>query len=84
VRFSPPWLADELIRVEEYPQGGTLIVPAELPGIDPDKDVRLPVINDRLRIEAERHDADEIERDGYMLQELRYGTFARSLPSPKG
>ncbi len=49
---------DELIRVEEKWQDGALVVRAELPDIDPDKDVRLTVADGRLIIEAERHQAD--------------------------
>ena len=82
--FAPPWTIDEVIRVEEYSQDGTLVVRAELPGIDPDKDVRLTVVNGRLAIEAERHEHGEVERDGFILRELRYGTFSRSVPLAAG
>ncbi len=82
--FAPPSAIDEMIRVEEYSQDGTLVVRAELPGIDPDKDVRLTVVNGRLAIEAERHEEGEVERDGFMLRELRYGTFSRSVPLAAG
>ena len=30
---------DSWLRVEEYREAGTLVVKAEVPGIDPDKDV---------------------------------------------
>jgi HSP20 family protein len=33
---------------------------------------------------AERHEQGEVERDGFMLRELRYGTFSRSLPLAAG
>jgi HSP20 family protein len=82
--LAPPWAVDEMIRVEEYRQNGTLVVRAELPGIDPDKDVRLTVVNGRLAIEAERHEESEAEQDGFMLRELRYGTFSRTLPLAAG
>jgi HSP20 family protein len=80
VMFAPPWAVDEMIRVEEYSQDGTLVVRAELPGIDPDKDIRLSVVNGRLAIEAERNEASEVDRDGFMLRELRYGKVSRLLP----
>jgi HSP20 family protein len=84
VVLAPPWVLDDTIRVEEYRQDGTLVVRAELPGIDPDKDVRLTVVHGRLAIEAERHEEDEVERDGFMLRELRYGKFSRTLPLAAG
>lgn len=71
---------DDLIRVEEKWQDGALVVRAELPGIDPEKDVRLTVVDGRLVIEAERHQEDKIERDGYVLEEQRYSMFTRALP----
>ena len=84
VMFAPPWLMEEMIRVEEYSQDGTLVVRAELPGIDPDKDVHLSVVNGRLAIEAERNEQGEVDRDGFMLRELRYGKFSRTVPLAAG
>jgi hypothetical protein len=69
VMFAPPWAVDEMIRVEEYWQDGTLVVRGEMPGIDPEKDVRLTVENGRLAIEAERHEEGEVEREGLILSE---------------
>jgi HSP20 family protein len=84
VTFAPPWAIDEMIRVDEYWQDGTLVVRAELPGIDPDKDVQLTVVDGRLAIEAERHEEGEVGRDGFILRELHSGTFYRSLPLAAG
>jgi HSP20 family protein len=82
--FVPPWPIEQMIRVEEYTRDGALVVRAELPGIDPDKDVHLSVVNGRLAIEAERHEEGEVDRDGFMLRELRYGKFSRVLPLAAG
>ena len=84
VMFAPLWTADELIKVEEGWQDGTLVVRAELPGIDPDNDVRLTVVNGRLDIEAERHEQREVEHDGFLLREQHSGRFLRSLPLDAG
>jgi HSP20 family protein len=72
--------ADEFIQVQENWQDGALVVRAELPGTDPDNDVRLTVIDGYLVIEAARHQEDKVERDGYVLDEQRYSTFTRALP----
>ena len=82
--FAPPWPMEPMIRVEECTQDDTLVVRAELPGIDPDTDVRLSVVNGRLAIEAERHEEGEVDRDRSMLRELRYGKFSRVLPLAGG
>jgi HSP20 family protein len=81
----PRWReAEELIRVEEFRDDGTLVIHADLPGIDPDKDVELTVSGGILHIEAERHEEEKLEEKGYVRQELRYGALSRSLPLPEG
>lgn len=81
--FSAGWMPAEMIRVDEYQEDGTLVVKAELPGIDPDKDVELTVSEGVLHIAAERREEEKTEEKGYMRKELRYGSFARTLPLPK-
>ena len=76
--------AEDLIRVEEYREDGTLVIRADLPGIDPDKDVELTVSDGMLHIEAERREEEKREEKGYLRREVRYGSFSRSLPLPKG
>jgi HSP20 family protein len=81
----PRWLeAGDLIRVEEYREDGTLVVRADLPGIDPGQDVELTVAGGMLRIEAERRQEEEREEKGYLRREVRYGSLSRSLPLPEG
>ncbi|UZX04356.1 Hsp20/alpha crystallin family protein [Arthrobacter sp. CDRTa11] len=72
-----PWL-----RVEEYRDGGDMVVKAEVPGIDPDKDVDITLIGSDLRIEV-RHEEKSEHRDkrGYR-SEFRYGTFSRTVALP--
>jgi len=76
--------AEELIRVEEFREDGTLVIRADLPGIDPDKDVELTVSHGILHIEAERREEEKREEKGYVRRELRYGSLSRSLPLPEG
>ena len=81
----PRWReAEELIRVEEFREDGTVVIRADLPGIDPDKDVELTVAAGILHIEAERREEEKREEKGYVRQELRYGSLSRSLPLPEG
>jgi len=81
----PRWReAEELIRVEEFREDGALVIRADLPGIDPDKDVELTVAAGILHIEAERREEEKREEKGYVRQELRYGSLSRSLPLPEG
>jgi HSP20 family protein len=81
----PRWReAEELIRVAEFREDGTLVIRADLPGIDPEKDVGLTVSDGMLHIEAERREEEKREEKGYVRQELRYGALSRSLPLPEG
>jgi HSP20 family protein len=87
--FRRPWLfgrelSDEMIRVDELRDGDELVIRAELPGIDPDKDVELTVSEGMLHIHAERREEEHTEKKGYRRRELHYGSFARSLPLPTG
>jgi HSP20 family protein len=81
----PRWRElDDLIRVEEFREDGTLVFRADLPGIDPDKDVELTVSDGMLHIQAERHEEEKRQDKGYVRRELRYGSLSRSLPLPQG
>ncbi len=81
----PRWReVEELIRVEEFRDDGALVIHADLPGIDPEKDVELTVSDGMLHIEAERREEEKREEQGYVRQELRYGALSRSLPLPEG
>ena len=75
---------EEIIRVDEYRDDGVQVIRAELPGIDPDKDVELTVTGGMLRIDAERRTEEKTEEKGVIRREMRYGRFTRSLPLAEG
>ena len=72
------------LRVEEFMDEGTLVVRAELPGIDPDKDVELSVANGVLHIRAQREEKTEKKDKDVYRSEFRYGSFVRNVPLPEG
>jgi HSP20 family protein len=72
------------LRVEEYREGDQLVVKAEVPGIDPEKDVDITVDRDQLQIVVRREEKSEHKgKEGYR-SEFRYGTFARTVALPAG
>jgi HSP20 family protein len=73
-----------LLRVEEYVDEGTLIVRAELPDIDPEKDVELSVADGVLHIRAQREEKTEKKEKDVYRSEFRYGSFVRDVALPKG
>lgn len=68
------------IRVEEFMRDGTFVVRAELPGIDPDKNVEVTVADGMLTIRADREEKTEEEH----RSEFYYGSFVRTLALPPG
>lgn len=81
--FEGDWEAPA-IRVEEFKDGDTLVVKADLPGIDPDKDVDISVSDGMLHIHAEREEkSEQKDKDGYR-SEFRYGAFSRDIALPAG
>ena len=71
-------------RVEEFQDGNTVVIRAELPGIDPEKDVELTVVDDTLRLKAQKREQTEHRDKRSYRSEIRYGSFARTLPLPEG
>ncbi len=81
--WAGPWEGPEM-KVEEFVDGGELVVRAEMPGLDPDKDVDIHVTDHTLRIRAERRQESKVEeKDGYR-SEFHYGSFTRTRPLPAG
>lgn len=74
----------EIIRVDEFRENANLVIRAELPGIDPEKDVEVTVADGLLHIEAHRHEEESKDEKGYTHRELRYGSFMRTLALPEG
>lgn len=72
------------LRVEEFKEDDTLVVRAELPDIDPDKDVEIAIDDGDLTIRAQRQAKSEHkDKDGYR-SEFRYGSFYRAVKLPSG
>ncbi|TLM82637.1 Hsp20/alpha crystallin family protein [Pseudarthrobacter sp. NamE2] len=75
---------DTWLRTEEYKENGTLVIKAEVPGIDPDKDVDITMTGDQLRITVRHEEKTEhTGKEGYR-SEFRYGTFSRAVTVPAG
>jgi HSP20 family protein len=77
-------LEQDLLRVEELTDGDTLVIRAEMPGIDPDKDVEISMHDGMLHIRAERKESEESKGKTEYRSEFRYGMFERTLPLPAG
>jgi len=75
-RFAP----GSLMRLEDFVDGETYVVRAELPGVDPDNDIDVRINGDVLTIRGQRR---EEQRDKNH-SEFHYGSFERSIRLPRG
>ena len=71
-------------KIEECRDGDTMIVRAELPGIDPDKDVQVEVVDGELMISVHRTEQHRSSSLHVHRSEFRYGSFTRSVALPSG
>jgi len=75
-----PMFDNRLMRLEDEMKEGRYEVRAELPGIDPAKDVDITVRDGQLTIKAERTEKHESKG----RSEFSYGSFVRSVSLPAG
>ena len=75
-----PLIDTHLIRLEDEVQDGHYLLRAELPGIDPAKDVDITVRDGQLTIKAERG----AKKEAKGRSEFSYGSFTRSVTLPAG
>ena len=68
------------VRIEDFVDNGEYVIRAEMPGIDPDKDVQVQVTGNVLTIRGERTDEEKTKNH----QEFHYGAFSRSVTLPSG
>jgi HSP20 family protein len=72
------------IKVEEFVDGEQLVVKAEVPGVDPDRDIDVSIDNGVLTIAAERRESSREKFDKGFHSEFRYGSFVRQVRLPAG
>jgi HSP20 family protein len=75
-----PVFDTRVMRLEDELEDGRYIVRAEMPGIDPAKDVAITVRDGQLTIKAERTE----KKDFNGRSEFSYGSFIRTVSLPAG
>jgi HSP20 family protein len=93
-RFFGTWLSPVAARtgngatwtpaVDVFTREQDLVVRAELPGVDPEKDIDISYADGMLTIRGERRYEDRTEEQSYYRFESSYGSFQRRIPLPKG
>jgi HSP20 family protein len=69
--------------IESHVDKDTLVVKADLPGIDP-KEVSISVTGNQLTITGERKREEKKEEKDYVYREVAYGKFSRTMTLPEG
>ena len=72
------------IRIEEFLDGKDYVVRAELPGVDPKKDIHVTVTDGALSIKVERTEEQRTEEGKVVHSEFHYGSLYRTVPLPAG
>jgi HSP20 family protein len=67
------------IKIEEFVEDGRHVIRADLPGVDPRKDITLTVEGSRLRLRGERRSEEHDEHHS----EIRFGSFERVIALPR-
>jgi HSP20 family protein len=70
--------------MDVFERGDDLVARFELPGIDPEKDVSIEVLDGTLVIEGERRQEEEVKEEAYYRMEASYGAFERRIEVPEG
>ncbi len=73
-----PFAGGQTFRVEDYVEDNRYVIRAELPGLDPDKDIEVTVDDGIVTIHAERREEDKKPH----RSEFRYGSLTRSVRLP--
>lgn len=69
--------------MDMFRRDGDLVVRAELPGIDPQRDVEVTVQDNVLTIRGERRHEERTDGNGSSRFESAYGRFERSVLCPR-
>ena len=83
--MDSPWSAvlpfgtTQTFRIEGYTEDGQHVIRAELPGLDPEKDVEVTVESGVLTVRAERREETKQEHHS----EFKYGSLTRSVSLPE-
>lgn len=75
-----PAFDTRVMRLEDEMKDGRYVVRAEVPGVDPAKDIDITVCDGQLTIKAERSEKKDF--DG--RSEFSYGSFVRTVSLPTG
>lgn len=78
----PAVLGGEALAVDMYETEDSVVITTSVPGVDPE-DIDISITGNVLTIKGETKVEHKVERENYIRQERRYGTFQRSVVLPE-
>lgn len=69
--------------VECYTREGSLVLKAELPGVDPSA-IEISVLGDQLILRGEKKEEKKVEDKDLFFKEISFGRFERTFTLPEG
>ncbi|MFO7947024.1 MAG: Hsp20/alpha crystallin family protein [Armatimonadota bacterium] len=67
--------------IDMYETDSDVVMKAEVPGVARE-DIEVNAHSDSITVSGESKKEEEVEEKGYYRRELRYGRFARTVPTP--
>jgi len=75
--------ASRTAPIEYYKEGDKLVVQVDVPGVDP-KEIEVTLTGDVLKIAGEREDKRQEKERDFVMTEVSYGRFERTIRVPEG
>ena len=83
LRWAPGAVDGPPLQMDVTTNVDALTIEASLPGVKPE-DVEITIENGILTISGRTADQRRTEEGGYLVQEIRHGSFSRSVTLPDG
>jgi HSP20 family protein len=81
MRGLPTPFGSEALAIDMYETADSVVVKTGVPGVKPE-DIDITISGDQLTIKGETTVDEKVEKENYIRQERRYGSFQRSIRLP--
>jgi HSP20 family protein len=81
MRGLPTPFGAEALAIDMYETADSVVIKTGVAGVDP-KDIDITITGDVLTIKGETKVEEKVEKENYIRQERRYGSFQRSVRLP--
>lgn len=79
----PATRSGEVLALDVYETDDSVVVKTAVPGVEPE-DIEITITGNSLTIKGETKAEEQVEKEDYIHQERRFGSFQRSVQLPDG